>query len=600
MLPNFTYPLTGGRVVSHLSAFATPFYPSSYRAAESTIAGSTHFTQNHHLSTRSTLSPLAAPFFPTVVTSQTHHYTTNYNVPIRLSRPSNPPDLATAISLSSPSNPRLPVPARNKLNKSKISSPPLTVLHHNVQSIRNKIPSIELFLNNLKSNDNLSPDVLCFTETWLSARLAPCYNIPGFVNLASFYRQRDQGGGVSIFIRDTMDLISLRNLPVAPIEYSFEYAAVATKTLDLAIVCVYRSNNPRSSYEMFLGELERLLSELKSYQYLVFCGDWNVDFLARSKQTLDLLSLFKSFNLHPLVSTPTRVTNTSATCLDNIFVSFPRNLILNDSTNIYSGLGDHGHAQLASFQVISQHTTNKVVTRTYSPNQVSSFLEALAKHPLNLINHPIISFYLFNPINHSIITLYLFNSINHSAITIYLFNPINHSIITSYLFNPINHSIITLNLFNPINHSIITLYLFNPINHSIITLYLSNPINHSIITLYLFNPINHSIITLYLFNPINHYIITLYLFNPINHYIITLYLFNPINHSIITLYLFNPINHSIITLYLFNPINHSIITLYLFNPINHYIITLYLFNLINHSIITLYPFNPIHLLNSTN
>ncbi|KAI5721295.1 hypothetical protein M8J77_018851 [Diaphorina citri] len=379
MLPNYTYQLTGGRVVSHLSAFATPFYPSSYRQAESTIAGSTHFTQNHHLSTRSTLSPLAAPFFPTVVTSQTHHYTTNYNVPIRLSRPSNPPDLATAISLSSPSNPRLPVPARNKLNKSKISSPPLTVLHHNVQSIRNKIPSIELFLNSLKSNDNLSPDVLCFTETWLSARLAPCYNIPGFVNLASFYRQRDQGGGVSIFIRDTMDLISLRNLPVAPIEYSFEYAAVATKTLDLAIVCVYRSNNPRSSYEVFLGELERLLSELKSYQYLVFCGDWNVDFLARSKQTLDLLSLFKSFNLHPLVSTPTRVTNTSATCLDNIFVSFPRNLILNDITNIYSGLGDHGHAQLASFQVISQHTTNKVVTRTYSPNQVSSFLEALGR-----------------------------------------------------------------------------------------------------------------------------------------------------------------------------------------------------------------------------
>ncbi|KAI5723747.1 hypothetical protein M8J76_010400 [Diaphorina citri] len=495
--------------------FQCPMYRET--RAESTIAGSTHFTQNHHLSTRSTLSPLAAPFFPTVVTSQTHHYTTNYNVPIRLSRPSNPPDLATAISLSSPSNPRLPVPARNKLNKSKISSPPLTVLHHNVQSIRNKIPSIELFLNNLKSNDNLSPDVLCFTETWLSARLAPCYNIPGFVNLASFYRQRDQGGGVSIFIRDTMDLISLRNLPVAPIEYSFEYAAVATKTLDLAIVCVYRSNNPRSSYEVFLGELERLLSELKSYQYLVFCGDWNVDFLARSKQTLDLLSLFKSFNLHPLVSTPTRVTNTSATCLDNIFVSFPRNLILNDSTNIYSGLGDHGHAQLASFQVISQHTTNKVVTRTYSPNQVSSFLEALAKHPLNLINHAIISFYLFNPIN-------------HSAITIYLFNPINHSIITSYLFNPINHSIITLNLFNPINHSIITLYLFNPINHSIITLYLSNPINHSIITLYLFNPINHYIITLYLFNPINHSIITLYLFNPINHSIITLYLFNPTSH----------------------------------------------------------------------
>uniref|UniRef100_A0A8D9BK78 Endonuclease/exonuclease/phosphatase domain-containing protein n=1 Tax=Cacopsylla melanoneura TaxID=428564 RepID=A0A8D9BK78_9HEMI len=280
-------------------------------------------------------------------------------------------------SFPSKNNPIVPVSWNKKVHKSQHSGTRMTILHHNVQSLKNKLPLFELFLHTLDSDYKHKPDVLCITETWFSKDSAPCHNIPGYINLSSFFRAQDSGGGVSIFTKDTSDLIAL-DLNVSPIEYSFEYSVVAARTRDLAILCIYKSTNPKSKFQDFLLKFEQVLTKLRAYKYLVVCGDFNVNLLLDTKQSSDFLSLLKMFNLTPSVSCPTRITTRTATCIDNILINFSPNILLNKDTNIFSGLGDHKHAQVIVFEVHNPKSTERVVLRTFNPQQISSFTEALS------------------------------------------------------------------------------------------------------------------------------------------------------------------------------------------------------------------------------
>ncbi|KAJ8704323.1 hypothetical protein PYW08_013047 [Mythimna loreyi] len=52
---------------------------------------------------------------------------------------------------------------------------------------------------------------------------------------------------------------------------------------------------------------------------IVICGDFNINILENNSNSSRFLNLFKSFNLSNVFTEPTRVTPTSATCIDNIF-----------------------------------------------------------------------------------------------------------------------------------------------------------------------------------------------------------------------------------------------------------------------------------------
>ncbi|KAL1448626.1 hypothetical protein WDU94_003700 [Cyamophila willieti] len=115
------------------------------------------------------------------------------------------------------------------------------------------------------------------------------------------------------------------------------------------------------------------MNKLKKFRYVLLAGDYNVDLLTRSTNRSQLQTVLNLFNLSPSVTKPTRF----KTCLDNIFINFSPKLILNKETNIFTGIGDHQHAQLISFHTNSSKTSNKIFTRTYCPTQISSFMSAL-------------------------------------------------------------------------------------------------------------------------------------------------------------------------------------------------------------------------------
>ncbi|KAI5723932.1 hypothetical protein M8J76_012939 [Diaphorina citri] len=275
-------------------------------------------------------------------------------------------------NFSPPTPPKLP-PSRSKTRRRPST---LTVLHHNIQSLRHKIPSIETFLNSLNEDHGLSPDILCFSETWLSPRTVNCVNIPGFVNVSSFYRQERQGGGVSVFVRDSLDFVPL-SLDVDPVEFSFEFCAATSVNRDIAVICVYKSNNPESVIDVFFEGIEKLFSLLTDYRYLIVCGDFNIDTLVRSTALSTFRTILNLFNIKTCISSPTRITNTTKSCLDNILVNFQPKSLINDELNIFSGLRDHQYAQIISFHT-NVTRTERVFTRKFSPHQIESFVQSLS------------------------------------------------------------------------------------------------------------------------------------------------------------------------------------------------------------------------------
>lgn len=57
------------------------------------------------------------------------------------------------------------------------------------------------------------------------------------------------------------------------------------------------------------------------------CGDINIDFSIESRTRDELINLFLEFNIKHHINEPTRVTNSSQTCIDNIFLNHTTEII---------------------------------------------------------------------------------------------------------------------------------------------------------------------------------------------------------------------------------------------------------------------------------
>lgn len=74
--------------------------------------------------------------------------------------------------------------------------------------------------------------------------------------------------------------------------------------------------------DTLFSKLEELLSRIMNENYGVFlCGDFNIDLKANDSLARDFVSLLSSYDLHQKITDYTRVTDTSKSCLDNVFTN---------------------------------------------------------------------------------------------------------------------------------------------------------------------------------------------------------------------------------------------------------------------------------------
>lgn len=250
----------------------------------------------------------------------------------------------------------------------------LNILHQNIQCLRNKTLDLELYINTM----NVIPDILCLTEHWLVEDEVEFVKLQNYRMVSCFARQKSIHGGSCIFLKDDkQDFQELNCAKEKSIEGEIEISCIISKIRKIIILSVYRTC--LGNFSIFLNVIEDALNEInrKFVNFkIVICGDFNVNFMVESNDKKSFLELLEGFNLHQTIFDPTRVTKTTQTLIDNIFINSRE---FESSSVEISGLSDH----FAQLIIVKGKRVNKnpITTkkRIFSRSKIQQFILAIQK-----------------------------------------------------------------------------------------------------------------------------------------------------------------------------------------------------------------------------
>ena len=95
---------------------------------------------------------------------------------------------------------------------------------------------------------------------------------------------------------------------------------------NIIVISLYR--RPGTDIDSFNGLIDNICSNLKAENKFVFwAGDFNINILntGSHKATDEFVNIMMSNSFYPAITKPTRITEFSATIIDNIFCNIPAN-----------------------------------------------------------------------------------------------------------------------------------------------------------------------------------------------------------------------------------------------------------------------------------
>ena len=161
-----------------------------------------------------------------------------------------------------------------------------------------------------------------------------CYNILDYKSEHN-YRNNKSGGGVSVFIKNSVEYICRNDLNTLNdcIESLFiELPKNGINNKNTVIGIIYRP--PNSDIDVLNEAMCNILETLKFENKLTYImGDFNINLFNYDShtKTADFINLMFSYSYAPFINKPTRITEHSSTLIDNIFVN-------NYNDNTFQGL----------------------------------------------------------------------------------------------------------------------------------------------------------------------------------------------------------------------------------------------------------------------
>ena len=229
-------------------------------------------------------------------------------------------------SISNVSNPDSQnVSSANATNLNKLS-----ILHINVQSLRNKIPELML--------ESEGYDILALSETWLHGGILDNnLQLPDFQPILRKDRPNDPWGGVAIYARNNIAVNRRQDLEEPTLELL--WCEVTFHNTRILLGATYRP--PNSPAETWLN-LEANIAEAKSsgIPHTMIIGDLNCNMLQPNNKCQKMLD---NLHMEQLIKDPTHTTDNNATLLDIIATNSydlvestqVRNPSLSNHTNIH-------------------------------------------------------------------------------------------------------------------------------------------------------------------------------------------------------------------------------------------------------------------------
>ena len=264
-------------------------------------------------------------------------------------------------------------------NVMNVNKNDLAVMHLNIRGMGSKKTQLIDLIDN--SIDSKELDVLLLSETWLTP-FSPNLNIPGY----SLYRQdqnHKRGGGVAILVSNKLRCTLINEINSNIPETECIGVSIALRNGGACTLCsMYRP--PNSSIPVFLPSYNSIISRLKKIKStnIIIGLDHNLDFLKAGSHspTQDFIQNNLDFGLIPTVTRPTRITRSTATLIDNIFVSqnlcgkYVSNILLND-------VSDHLPVVCTFTDLnMTKREPIKIVSRDTRPKNLLALKQQLATH----------------------------------------------------------------------------------------------------------------------------------------------------------------------------------------------------------------------------
>ena len=221
----------------------------------------------------------------------------------------------------------------NDISKLRINENDLSVIHLNISSLPLHINELKLFLSFFK----VKFDIISISESRItkSNTLTTNIDIPGY-NIEHTPTE-SKAGGCLLYISNKI-----------PYKLQNDLNVYCPKQLESLLIEVLLSNKPSQiigtiykhpsfTNDHLINMLNAIHHENKS---TLLTGDFNVNLINYNKRgTYNFLELLCNYNFTPQITLPTRVTEKSATLIDNIFVNNPSFKYL--SGNITTSISDH-------------------------------------------------------------------------------------------------------------------------------------------------------------------------------------------------------------------------------------------------------------------
>lgn len=208
----------------------------------------------------------------------------------------------------------------NDLTKTKQHSA-LSLFHHNIRSLNKHSNEITNYLSTI----NHKFHVYGFTETWFNSD-----NDSNLVDIDDYTaincnRQDRKGGGASLFIDPNIDFKIRPDLTIDCPDCDsifIEINDVITRNKNTIVGIIYRPETV--NLDSFYDELTRVLNKINDESKPCYImGDYNIDLLKYDtvSKINDFVNLIFSNGFLPVIDRPTRVTEHSATLIDNIITN---------------------------------------------------------------------------------------------------------------------------------------------------------------------------------------------------------------------------------------------------------------------------------------
>lgn len=255
--------------------------------------------------------------------------------------------------------------------RSAVSKTSFSTIHCNIRSLQANYDK----LCNLLADLNYNFSIIGLSETRMKRDVDQVsYNsIPGyeFVSLSSM----TNAGGVGFFINENIKYIKRDDFTSATMEYESLWIEIDCGP-HKNIICGILYRHPRSNRDNFTNVLFHIVDKVsRENKYCIFMGDFNIDLLNTDtcSHTEDYINTLSSFNFLPCILQPTRITEHSATLIDNIFSNNMEHHQV--SGNVIHDITDH----LPNFLILDKipfiSKKSKVYKRDYSNMNERDLLE---------------------------------------------------------------------------------------------------------------------------------------------------------------------------------------------------------------------------------